>query len=1660
MAGSIDDRVVSMSFDNGKFEAGVAKTLASLAKLGTSLKNIGSTSGLSGIEKSANKINFSGLTTGLDKLKQKLSTIGNTQGFSDIEKAANKTSFGPLGTAVDAIKGKLSTLAQGPAAALDALKEKLKFTGASKGLDDLEAASSKVRFAGPRAALDSLASKFRNTGAEQSFSNMEKASGRVSFMGIRNAITSITSNSFPALEAAAAFALGNIATQAINAGGRMVKSLSLGPVIDGFKEYSTNLNSIQTILANTQASGATLKDVNAALLDLNKYSDKTIYNFSEMAKNIGTFTAAGVDLKTSTQAIKGIANLAALSGSNSQQASTAMYQLSQAISAGRVSLQDWNSVVNAGMGGTVFQRALAQTAEQMGTIKKGAVELKGPMKNVTIAGKSFRESITAEPGKESWLTSKVLTTTLKQFTGDLSNAQLKAMGFNEEQIKSIQLTAKSAQQAATQVKTIGQVFDVAKETIGSGWAQTFQTIFGDFGEAKTFFTGVSNAINGVINKSSNARNAVLADWKELGGRDVLIKGLKDGLVALQSVLKPLKDAFRQIFPKKTGEDLYDLTKRFAAFTESLKIGPETADKLKRTFAGFFAVLHIGTSIIGEILGMFANLLGAAKDGSGGFLNFTGTIGDFLVSVDKAITGGEGLSKFFDGLGSVLAIPIKLLGLLADALGSVFGGGDTEGVSESLDNMTNSLHPMESAVKSVKSAWDGFLGVLRDVKGALRPLVDDILGVFGDFGDAVAEAFRGADYDKVFSIIQTTLIGGIFLVLKKALAGGLFKIDLGGGLLKNMSGSLETLTGSLKAMQRSIQAGTLLKIAAAVGVLAVGVKLLSTIDPKRLASAMTAVTVGLAQLVAAMFLLSKGASGTAFLTMPFIAGSLVLLAGAVDVLAIAVFAFSKLSWEELTKGLVGVGGALLAVAVGVKAIPPSVALIGPALIPVAIALNLLAVAVKIFSTMDWEELAKGLVGVGGSLTAVALGLKLMPSASLLLIGPGLIAVAVALNLLALAVRSFGSMDLKTMAKGLGGIAASLVLIGASIRMIPPTVALQAAGLVLLSIALTGIAGAVALMGGMSMGRIAKGLGAIGASLVVLGAGLKFIGASGIPGSIALAAAAAALTLLVPVIGILGTMKWSTIAKGIGAIALVLGALGVAGLVAGPGITALGLAMIPLAASLTLVGGGVYLLSTGIAKLGKDGAKNISALMVALTALVALLPKLIIDFLKGLVDIGESLAALAPKVVDSMVKIIESLLEVVIRASPKMAEAATALITALLNVLVDNAPNIVEAGFKLLLSFLSGINDNIIKVTEQTVQIVVKFLTTIAENIPKIIAAGATLLIKFLEGLASNLPKMVEAAAKVIVKFLEGITRDMPKIIAAGVDLVVSFVKGIADNVGKLVTVGADLIVKTLKGVADNIPKVAKAATDMIGKFFDAAVKAALDLADAGAKAVINFINGVADAIRKHAPELGKAGGNLGEAIIQGAITGMGSMAGELVKKALGIFGGLPGAVKKFLGIHSPSTVFMEIGKNVMLGMVAGVDQNSRYVNSSIEKSADEMVNTMVTSLRVVPDLLDGLLNMEPVITPVLDLSSVEKEAKRLGDMTNVVPITAAASYSQAASISAAQEVAQTVTDAPDSPDIPAIKFEQNNYSPEALSTLEVYRRTNNQLSQAKAALGII
>lgn len=352
--------------------------------------------------------------------------------------------------------------------------------------------------------LEKLREKLNFKGATKGLQNIEDASNKVTMSRLSESLDTIK-NKFSALEIMGTTALINLTNSAVNYGKKIVSALTIDPVKTGFEEYQTKMGSIQTIMSNTASKGKTLEDVTKTLNELNTYADKTIYNFAEMTRNIGTFTAAGVELEVAASAIQGIANIAAASGSTSQQASVAMYQLSQAIAAGTVRLMDWNSVVNAGMGGEKFQLALIATAREMARTTKSYTF---NVDECIRANGSFRESLS-----EGWLTADVLTTTLEKFTVEgakkYGEKMMELGEWTQESADALVKMATDMEGAATKVKTFTQLWDTLKEAAQSGWAQTWEIIVGDFDQAISFLTKISDIVGGIIGDAANNRNKFL-----------------------------------------------------------------------------------------------------------------------------------------------------------------------------------------------------------------------------------------------------------------------------------------------------------------------------------------------------------------------------------------------------------------------------------------------------------------------------------------------------------------------------------------------------------------------------------------------------------------------------------------------------------------------------------------------------------------------------------------------------------------------------------------------------------------------------------------------------------------------------------------------------------------------------------------------------------------------------------------------------------------------------------------------------------------------------------------------------------------------------------------------------------------------------------------------
>lgn len=543
-------------------------------------------------------------------------------------------------------------------------------------------------------SMDRLKESLKMEGAANGLKRMGEIAKNTTLGDLARSAVDAASN-MSVMQGIGITALGGIGAAALSAGKSMLQSF-IQPAIDGFKEYETQINAVQTILANTSQNGTTLDQVNAALDELNSYADKTIYNFTEMTNSIGTFTVAGIGLEDATNAVKGFSNMAALSGANATQAAGATYQLAQAMSAGKVQLQDWMSLEHAGIGGKQFQDALIETSRIMETGADAAIAKYG----------SFRQSL-----QSGWLTSEVMLQTLKVMTNDLSEAQIMEMGYSEEQAAKLKQLAQSASDSATQIRTFTQMVGTWQEALGSGWAETWRILIGDFNQAQQLFTAVGNWVGGVINSMSQARNDFLKGFVALGGREEILRSLLNIFWAVVKVLGQVGTAFRRVFLNASPEGLYKIVKAFADFTEKLLITNNFAEKLEWTFTGLFSVFHIFGTIIGEVAQVIFTV--ASHIVQSLFPAFTGiNSGVFQITkvLGKAIYWFDQWFTKLDIGGKILKLllpPIDLVGKaikwvsdkIHDFIMWIDFTGKVKGAGEGLKNLASKFGLVKDALKN-------------------------------------------------------------------------------------------------------------------------------------------------------------------------------------------------------------------------------------------------------------------------------------------------------------------------------------------------------------------------------------------------------------------------------------------------------------------------------------------------------------------------------------------------------------------------------------------------------------------------------------------------------------------------------------------------------------------------------------------------------------------------------------------------------------------------------------------------------------------------------------------------------------------------------------------------------------------------------------------------
>ena len=1167
--------------------------------------------------------------------------------------------------------------------------------------------------------LDKLKHSLNLSGAAKGLSDIGNAAKNISFNGLGSAVDTVRTR-FSALQVMGVTALANITNSAVNAGKRIVNALTLEPVMSGFQEYQTQMGAIQTILANTQSKGSTLNDVNKTLDELNHYADKTIYNFTEMTRNIGTFTAAGIDLDTSVSAIQGIANLAAVSGSTSQQASTAMYQLSQALAAGTVKLMDWNSVVNAGMGGEIFQNALKKTSAELKTGAEAAIKAKG----------SFRESLS-----EGWLTSQVLTETLKKFTTSGANeyvaeytglsvdavqaaldsaeaqygeadaidyaakALAEKSGKNKKEIEDALNMAKTAEDAATKVRTFTQLWDTLKEAAQSGWTTTWQIIVGDFEEATEFLTRLSNGIGGLLQGMSDSRNQLLSEglssgWKQLldlgigdeeGYKDsiksvakesgvafdkmiedegsfskALKKGLKEGTItsdmlsksvtglgdkirgmsqkeraaagytsemlsslekletglkdgsismdefaekivkpsgrenlidalfnsanAFASVMKPIKEAFAEVFPSDDlGSRLYDFTARLKEFTEGLSLSGETAKKVKDIFKNVFENLKLVKDAVGEGLSnAFKGLITIVKPIKDAFTDVfkmvnpadvakvTTAFSNFTKKLILSEESADKVRRAFKGIFSVFDIFRKVLGSVAQAIGKLL---NSDGISSLGNLLLTAAASLGDFFTSLNEGFDenGLSGVLSKIVSGISGFIsgasehmlcfsdvftfvgDTIKKVSGSIWKALKTVIGWISENFSISDIFAGLAGGGIFVAAKKISGFLdgiidaIKGLFGGkddGIKSKFADILDSAKDALSSFASGVKISSLVSIAIAVGILSASMKTISDLDAGKITKSLLAIGAMLGMLSITMGSITKTLSGLGSKGLIKAGASLVLVAAAVGILAGAMKKISELSLAELAKGLLGVGIGLTILTTGLKQIgkvniPISISV---AVLALAVSCRILAGALHKFSDLSMGEIAKGLIAMGGALAELVAAVSILSKYSdgkSLLGALSIIGISLALGQVAKALKKFGEMSWDEISRGLVAMGYALGELSIVVTILNEVGGgkslVGTISMIAIILSLNKVADALKKFGDMAWDEIGRGLVGMGGALTEVATITGVLGylapLSGLLGAGALLIAIQGLGDLADAFKAFGGMTWDEIGRGL-------------------------------------------------------------------------------------------------------------------------------------------------------------------------------------------------------------------------------------------------------------------------------------------------------------------------------------------------------------------------------------------------------------------------------------------------------------------------------------------------------------------------------------------------
>lgn len=1374
--------------------------------------------------------------------------------------------------------------------------------------------------------LERLKNALKLGGASKGLEDIDKASKNFSLDNITKGVES-ASLKFSALGAIGFTVLQNLTTSALELGGKMVNAITR-PILEGGKTRALNIEQ-----AKFQFKGLGM-DVEATMASANKAVEGTAYGLDAAAKVAGQLGASGMRAGDDmTSALRGISGLAAMTGSSYEDIGEIFTTVA---GNGRLMSNELLRLSSRGV------NAAAVLAKHFGVTE---AEMRDMVTKGKVSFEDFYQAMDKAFGEHA-------TSANETYTGSLSNLRsaLSRIGADIQtpRLEAMRIVINGL---IPVINGVRKALSPMSEMLGN------QMIAG----AEKFVAFLDR---------TRASMSIFGDV------------IKNIMKFLERFKATIGTGFKDVFPSVDNSmisNLESFMSKLRDLSASLLYSGETAGKLRRVFAGIFAVFSIVGKAVSALFQIFGKLLGVLTPFRGSMLDIAAGLGDWLVALNETITASNIFGRAIEGVGNFAA---KAAGVLQNFIGSVremfklLMDANADQLGGIFEDIGEHVNPLEVAGMIIGTTFRNIGRAFTSAFPVVAQAGKVILEHFEKIRDGFSNFIRNLEFDKIGDVINIGLITTIGLGIKKFVDSLTGVVESGGGVLDGIRGILDGVTGSLEAMQQNLKANVLLKIAGAIAILAVALLLLSTIDPNKLTSALAGMGVLFAQLGLFMKALQAMMADTkGFAKLPIMATSILILAGALVLLAVAVKILSSIDLPQLATGLLAIGVLLVELSLFINSLDArKMTVIGSSLLALGAGLIVLSVAVERFGNMDWLVLVKGLLSVGVALfifSKFASSMQNMKGIVSTAIGIGILAAA--LIVLSVAIERMGSMDWETIGRGLATIAASLIILSIAMNNLPKNTPAIAFGLLLVSTAMVILAQALKMMGSQGWEEMAKGMITLAGALLIIGVAVRAMQNS-LSGAAAIFVVAASLAILAPVLKMFGEMSWGEIARGMVMLAGTFIIFGVAGALLGSVVVVL----IGVAAAIALfglgilaAGVGIAAFATGIVALAAAVTSGGAAIVLALTMLLSLIPLAMEQLALGIIAFAQTIAT----------------------GGPAIIAALTTILLAMIAAIVAVTPEAINAMIVILLGLLEAIN-------------------TVS---PDIVLTMLNLLNLLLAALVNAIPAMTNA----------------------GMDIILGILRGIRNRIGEMTTVAGDIIVRFINGISQQLPRITRAGVELI----------------------VEFVEGLASAIRDNQARMNTAGSDLAVAIIDGMTGGLVSGVGRVVAAARDLANSAIQAAKDALSSSSPSKKFWNLGMDSAIGQELGMLAGVKRVSKAGETLAEAGIVAFDAAIRKISSET-FVVDYNPVIRPILDLSDVQKGYDSLDSIISPsvgLDLTRDLDHvARANAHFASREPINTVLNKVEDPSS-NLTFVQNNYSPKALSRIDIYRQTRNQLTFAKEVI---